>query len=508
MGYKCMIRRLFSARALHTRPPISVPKTGQPTHETRRHILPKPGYLTPGITALEYYDRRLRLGKQMPMSSAAILVGNRVQHSSGSVFYDFQQDTDLFYLTGWLEPNSVAVIEKIGDSGSDEDVVLHMIVPPKNPSLELWEGDRTGLQGAYDFFNADEVHDVGRLDAVLKMIINRNNHIYYDDKNRGLKLSKFSNFFSFGFSKTADTIDELIRHKDVRPLKHLVAQHRVVKSPDEISVIHKACQISSRAINTAMARVGSDAPFKTEKTLGKYLDYAFVRGGCDKEGYIPVVASGPNALAIHYTRNDDLLYDDELVFVDAGGKLGEYTADISRTWPNSPKGFSDPQLDIYNAVLDTNKTCIDECHEANGQSLHDIHELSVTHLTQRLRELPGMSHVSRSDVARDLYPHYIGHHLGLDLHDVPSASRFARLRAGNVVTIEPGVYIPFDDKWPKHYQGIGIRVEDDIVVGTTSKDILNLTSLCAKEVADVQLLIQAGRVTTPGVYDEMVDIDI
>ncbi|KAF3991293.1 hypothetical protein FT663_02794 [Candidozyma haemuli var. vulneris] len=492
-----------------SRPSLAIPyKTGQPMHETRSHYLPEPGFITPGITALEYYDRRMRLAKDLPVRSAVIVAGNKVVHSSGSVFYHFQQDTDFYYLTGWLEPDSVAVIEKVADNKNDDDIVFHMLVPPKNPATELWEGERTGLQGAYDYFNADEVAEVGRLDAYLKGIISRNDHIYFDSKSKGAKSSKFSNFFSLGYHRQSDAIDELLRGKNVKSLKSVLANHRALKSPAEIKVMHKAGQISSRAFNTAMARVGSSEPFMTEKLLAKYLDYAFVRGGCDREAYIPVVASGPNALTIHYTRNDDILYKDETVFVDAGGKLGGYCADISRTWPNSPNGFSDAQKDIYEVVLNANRVCIDQCNENYGMSLHDVHELSVTTLLQGLRSLPGLSEVTRSEVSRELFPHYIGHHLGLDLHDVPSASRFARLRKGNVVTIEPGIYVPFDSKWPKHYQGIGVRVEDDIAVGSTASDILNLTSLCAKEVADVESLVRSGKATTPGVHDEAVEISI
>ncbi|GEQ67213.1 hypothetical protein JCM33374_g877 [Metschnikowia sp. JCM 33374] len=484
-------------------------------HETRKHMIPQPGQLTPGISALEYYNRRLALAKELPVKSAAILVGNQVQHSSGSVFYEFQQDNDLYYLTGWLSPDSVVVVEKVSDHGTDEDVVLHMFVPPKNPATDLWEGDKNGLEGAYDYFNADEVQDVNKVDAYLREIIKRNDFIYYDNKGkgpggaRGLS-GRFSSFFNLGSDPRSASITTTLEasKKPVRSLKPILAHHRSVKSEAEVRVMHKAGYISGRAINTAIAKVGSDSPFATEKVLAQYLQYAFVRGGCDRQAYIPVVASGENALTLHYTRNDDLLYKDETVFIDAGGKLAGYCADISRAWPNSPKGFSDAQKDIYNVVLAANKACIAQCHENLGHSLQSLHELSVTTLHQGLRELPGMSSVTRSEVSRELFPHYIGHHLGLDLHDVPSVSRMARLVKGNVITIEPGLYIPQNGKWPKHFQGIGVRVEDDIAVGKSESDTRNLTSVCVKEVADIEALVRSGKVTTPGAYDEAVDIEL
>lgn len=497
-------------RLLRTRPAPSVPyKVGQPTHETRTHILPKAGELTPGISALEYYSRRLALAREMPARSAAVLVGNRVQHSSGSVFYDFQQDTDLYYLSGWLSPDSVAVIEKVADRGDDDDVVFHMLVPPKNPATDLWEGDKTGLEGARDYFNADEVYDVAHAATCLRDILKRADYVYFDLRGNTPSPSRFAQFFDFKSSQR-DTVHEAVSalKATVRPLRLLVAQHRLVKSPAEISVMHKAAQISSRAVNAAIARVGSSDPFACERTLAKYLEYAFVRGGCDRQAYIPVVASGENALTLHYTRNDDLLYRDETVFVDAGGKLGGYCADISRAWPNSPDGFSEPQKDIYEVVLDANKTCIAQCLADLGNSFQSLHENAVTSLLQGLRQLPGWAAVTRNDVSRELFPHYIGHHLGLDLHDVPSVSRHVRLKPGNVVTIEPGLYIPFSDKWPKEFQGIGVRVEDDVAVGKTKAELKTLTSLCVKETADIEALIRAGKVTTPGALDEAIVVEI
>lgn len=502
----------FRRLSIATRPPKVIPyETGQPTHETRPHYIPTAGNLTPGISATEYYLRRLELSKRLPAKSLAILVGNSVRYSSGSVFYDFQQDNDFYYLTGWLEPNSVAIIEKHADSGSDEDVVFHMLVPDKNRYEELWEGQRLGVRGAYDFFNADHAEDIQRGKQYLANLIQRSDYIYWDDKESSKSLPfKLPSFFSFSRKEEEATSLRnaiLQSNKKIKPLSKLVAEQRAIKSPSEIQVMHAAGQISSRAINKAMGKVGSDQPIITEKTLAKYLEYQFVKGGCDKQAYIPVVASGENALTIHYTRNDDLLYKDEMVFIDAGGKLGGYNADVSRTWPNSSDGFSEPQREIYEVVLNVNKKCIDLCSEDNGLSLHNLHEFSVSELHKELRRISGFEFITAGQLTRDLYPHYIGHHLGLDLHDVPTLSRTQRLVDGNVVTIEPGLYIPFKDAYPKAYQGIGVRVEDDVVVTKKNSQILNLTSGCVKEVKDIENLIKNG-VTTPDLEKEMVILDI
>lgn len=508
--------RLFSGIDISTRPEVELPYLlGQPTHETRTHYLPRPGNLTPGISAQEYYERRLQLAERLPAKSIAILVGNSVKFSSGSVFYDFQQDNDFYYMTGWLEPNSVAVIEKKLDNV--DDVILHMFVPPKDKQTRLWEGERLGIEGAVDFFNADFAYDIGKVGNILLDLVDTAEYIFWDDKSSGRKPAggtsgaKFQDFFSLQtLTRTPKTVQELVKllARSVRSLSYLITEQREIKSDCEIEVMHAAASISSRAINKAIAKVGSDAPLHTEKSLAKYLEYQFVVGGCDKQAYIPVVASGKNALTIHYTRNDDLLYKDETVFIDAGGKLGGYCADISRSWPNSTQGFSQPQRDIYEVVLNVNKKCIDLCHSQDGISLHDIHLKSVEYLTKELRNLTGFQSVTEGQVSTKLYPHYIGHHLGLDLHDIPGTSRFKKLVPGNVITIEPGVYVPYNDLFPKWYQGIGVRVEDDIVVGNSPSEILNLSSGCVKEVEDIELLIRNGKVTTPGAYEELVVLDI
>lgn len=469
-----------------TRPrPVLPYGTGQPVHETRPHLV-NPGDITPGISAQEYYERRLRLGQKLPANSVAIISGSSVKYASGLVFYPFQQNNDLFYLSGWNEPDSVIALEV----DANHDVTLHMIVPAKNPHRDMWEGDKLGTEGAYDIFNGDVVVDTQSGKRHLLEVVERAEHVFIDSAKPQVS--------SVGL---VSVLNQLSGRLGVKPITPYIAQLRAIKSPAEQRVMAAAGQASSRAINYAIA-TATATPIRQEKTLARLLDYSFVLHGCDGPAYIPVVALGQNALTIHYTRNDDVMYEDELVFIDAGGKLGGYCADISRAWPNGGK-FSEPQRDLYQVVLDTNKACIDACQPQH--SLHDVHELLVLLLLKGLQQLPGFSHVLRTEVARSLYPHYIGHHLGLDLHDVPLVLRFDPLQQGNVVTIEPGLYIPKDPKWPKHYHGIGIRVEDDVVVGSLAATVTNLTAGCVKEIVDIEALIANG-VTTPGVGTEAINL--
>jgi intermediate cleaving peptidase 55 len=501
-----MFRRIPKARCLqkiHSRSLMSRPEApftaGQPLFETRPFML-KPGELTPGITALEYFNRRIDLANKLQDSSIAIVVGSTVQYASGSVFHPFQQNNDLFYLSGWNEPDSVLVIEK--PDSKLNNVMFHMIVPPKEPHVEQWEGQRTGIQGAIDIFNADYSEDTYRVGTYVEKLIKRNKNIYFDKQKMTSPAKSisntFQNFFSIGGNSKYSSIEGVINAnstgKAVKPLSHLITDMRAIKSDSELRVMRKAGQISGRAYNQAYAK-----NFLTERTLKAFLEYRFIAGGCDKSAYVPVVATGKNALCIHYTRNDDTLYADEMVLVDAAGSLGGYCADISRTWPNSGK-FTKPQADLYQAVLNVEKTVIEQCTESAEMSIQDLHDLSISHLKTELKNA-GLGDLTTLELTR-IYPHFIGHNLGLDVHDVPSYSRSAKLKAGQVVTVEPGIYIPDDLKYPAHFRNIGIRIEDDIAVGVN--DYTNLTVEAAKEIVDIERVAEIG-VTTP-LEDEVLEV--
>ncbi|CAM9013178.1 unnamed protein product [Wickerhamomyces anomalus] len=471
---------------------------GQPLFETRPFMV-KPGELTPGITALEYFQRRIDFASKLPDSSLAIVVGSQVQFASGSVFYDFQQNNDLFYLSGWNEPDSVIVIEK--PNNKLEDVIFHMVVPPKEPLAEQWDGFRTGVEGAVEVFNADESEQIYRLAPYLDKLVQRNKNVFIDlpeGTKKQTTSSTFTNFFNIGGNKKLTSVQELLKTsgsgKSIKPLSPFITEMRTIKSDAELRIMRKAGQISGRAYNQAYAK-----RFKTERTLKSYLEYRFIAGGCDKPAYIPVVAAGSNALCIHYTRNDDLFYEDEMVLVDAAGSLGGYCSDISRTWPSSGK-FSPAQKELYQAVLNVEKECITNCTENHNFSLQDIHDLSVGLMKRELRNC-GFGELTYSDITK-LYPHYIGHNLGLDVHDVPRHSRTAKLKAGQVITIEPGVYVPDDHAFPASFRNIGIRIEDDIAVGKDT--YTNLTVEAAKEIVDIERIAEVG-VTTP-LDDEVVEV--
>ncbi|SSD60098.1 probable Intermediate cleaving peptidase 55 [Saccharomycodes ludwigii] len=460
---------------------------GQALHENRPYWI-KPGELTPGITALEYFERRVKLASKLPKKSCLILPSSQVKYATGPVFYPFQQNTDLYYLTGWNEPDSVMILEKPNDNL--DDVLFHMLVPPKDAFAEKWEGFRTGVEGIKEFFNADESDDINNLVSYTSKILKRNEHLYFDiphEKNNSTQF--FGTFFGQSQeSKFAITINDLLKRdfssKKIRKAKPLIAEQRRIKSPAELTVMRTAGQISGRSYNQAYAE-----KFRNERTLHSFLEYKFISGGCDKSAYVPVVASGSNALCIHYTKNNDVMFDDEMVLVDASGALGGYCSDISRSWPVNGE-FSGPQRDLYEAVLNVQRKCITLCKANLGYSIQDIHDQSVNYMVEELKNV-GIDN-SRSQVT-SLYNHLIGHNLGLDVHDVPECSIYKPIEPGQVITIEPGIYVPQDDRYPKWFQNIGIRIEDDVAVEKDSYTILTVEA--AKEVKDIENIARNG-VTT------------
>ncbi|PGH14992.1 hypothetical protein AJ79_02672 [Helicocarpus griseus UAMH5409] len=480
-GVTCSSRRLLLKNACNERPAqrsyaslVSAAELrfGQPLHETHPHIL-KAGELTPGITALEYAHRRSKLASKLPKNAIAVVAASDVKYRSGSVFYEYHQDPEFFYLTGFNEPGALAII--VGNDGSN-DHVFHLYVREKDPRAELWEGARSGVQAAMDVFNADISGDMDRISTNPPSILSEASVIYTDLKITDPSRSSLSRFFS-SLKKEGGILEKLVASQKVKPLRPVLNELRIFKSEDEIRNMRKAGQASGRAFTEAM-RNG----FTMEKDVHAFLEYQFKKNGCDGPAFVPVVAGGQNALSIHYVRNDDVLRNDDMVLVDGGGEYGGYIADITRTWPVKGK-FSGPQKDLYNAILSVQRSCVSLCHESSGLSLDMIHNIAERGLREQLKAL-GFD-VS-GNAMTTLFPHHLGHYIGLDVHDCVGYPRHHELEKGQCITIEPGIYVPDDERWPKQFRGIGIRIEDSVCVG--EENPLVLTTEAVKEVDDIEAL--------------------
>lgn len=445
---------------------------GQPVHETHPHLL-APGELTPGITAQEYADRRSRLAAKLPEKSIAIVAASDTIYRSGSVFYEFHQDPDFFYLTGFNEPEALAII---GKAATGTDHTFHLYVREKDAKAEIWDGARSGVQAARDVFNADEAGDISQLREILPKIVGDATHVYTDLTQPDTNQSALQRFLYGQSSKKTEFAEMIGPRKPVR-LRPTMNDLRVVKSAAELELMRYAGKASGRAHTDAMRQA-----WTKEKQLDAFLRYRFVANGCDTVAFEPVAAGGKNGLGIHYIRNDDVLQDDELVLVDGGGKYGGYIADITRTWPVNGK-FSDAQRDLYQAVLNVQRSLVSICRGSANVTLDKLHSVAEFQLAEQLRQI-GFDMSGKNIEA--LFPHHLSHYIGMDVHDTTGYSRRAMLTEGHCITIEPGIYVPDDERWPKHFRNMAIRIEDSVAIQEDSPYVL--TTEAIKEIVDIEAL--------------------
>ena len=425
--------------------------------------------VTPGITALEYWKRRTQLAKKLPKGAIAILAASDVKfRSPPAVFYEFHQDPNFFYLTGFNEPDALAVISR--SAASDDEHEFHLYVREKDPKQEQWEGMRSGTQAAKDVFNADYSGDIKDIDRLLSPIVSGSSTVYTDlfSPNKGQSL--FSRFLKGGLNKS-EGMAQVLESRKRAPLKDIIYEMRNIKSDAEIQNMRTVGRISGRTFTEAMRK-----NWRMEKDLAAFFEYKFKTDGCDASAYLPVVAGGRNAAIIHYVANNDLLKPADVVLVDAGGEYGGYITDITRTWPVSGK-FTPAQKDLYNAVLTAQRHCVSLCRVNASVSLDQIHDSCNASLKDSLSQL-GFDTSGKS--LETLFPHHVGHYIGLDVHDTRGHPRHTKLQARQCVTIEPGLYIPNTEAYPECFRGIGLRIEDSVCV--QEEHPLVLTSEAVKEV--------------------------
>ncbi|KAB5542870.1 peptidase M24, structural domain-containing protein [Coniochaeta sp. 2T2.1] len=439
---------------------------GQPVHETHPHLLAA-GELTPGITAQEYADRRSALSSLLPPDSVVILPAAELKYRSGAVFFPFRQESNFLYLTGFSEPDSLAVIRTVPSSSPHDNHTFHLLCRPKDPQQEQWSGPWSGTQAATDVWNADTSSSIHSLPSLLPDLVRGAKYVYTD-----APLTQNSN---------PTTLSTLLRQSlpsaSIRPLRHTINSLRAIKSLAEIALMRRAGQATGRALTAAMRR-----PWATEKSLAAFLDHEFVAQGADGQAYVPVIAGGNRGNMIHYVQNFAALKEGETVLVDAGAEYGTYVSDVTRVWPVSGR-FTAPQRDLYEAVLRVQRKGVALCSESAGLTLDEIHRVTERGLKEQL-DLLGFD--TGGNAMGTLFPHHVGHYVGLDVHDVPGYGRDVKLRKGHCVTVEPGVYVPDDERWPEHFRGLAVRIEDSVCVDEESPFVL--TTEAVKEVVDIEAL--------------------
>jgi Xaa-Pro aminopeptidase len=413
------------------------------------------------------------------MQEGAAVLGTATQKvRSNDTEYPYRQNSDFHYLTGFEEDNAVLVLVK-GDAGSKSV----LFVQPKDESMELWTGKRTGVDAAKALFDVDEIHSIDEFADKLPELLQNLPRLYGDI---------FGDDARFGEAKAAA---EALRHKreTKRPVTQLVDATRLVrgmrliKSGEEIALIRAGLEITGEAHHHAM-RVCR--PGMMEYALQAEYEYTFTKNGAYSDAYTTIVAGGDHANTLHYIKNDAPLKDGELVLIDAGCEYRHYATDITRTFPVGGR-FSPAQKEVYEAVLEVQEAVIAQI--GPGILKSELHKNAEWMLCEKMVHLGILSgeveELVEEKKHKKYFPHGIGHWLGIDVHDpapyYDEDGEEIPLASGMVLTIEPGLYLSADDpQVPEKYRGIGIRIEDDILVTETGYE--NLSSNIAKSVEAVE----------------------
>jgi len=427
--------------------------------------------------------------RRIDKDSVAIIPAAREAVRSHDTNYRYRQNSDFFYLTGFEEPEAIAVI------APSRPKKFTLFVRPRDLEQEIWTGYRAGVEGAVSDYSADEAFTIGEFDEKLAEIIDGPSVLYY------------------AFGHTSPEMDQKIiqqltqmREMNRRPLEppktivdpsSILHEMRVLKSAEEVEIMQRAADIAAEAHVEAMKTVRAGMmEYEVEAMLEAY----FRKHGAAGSSYTSIIGGGGNATVLHYIDNKDQLQDGDLLLVDAGAEYKGYASDITRTFPINGK-FTDAQRDIYDLVLKCQKSCVDMVRP--GVRLEDLKTHSIEILTEGMVELGLLKGEPKKLIEEkkymQFYMHNLGHYLGIDVHDAgryyfKGESRPAE--AGMVMTIEPGLYISpdtsripegFNKDIPEKYLGIGVRIEDDVCV--TENGARVLTHKVPKEREEIEALM-------------------
>ena len=416
----------------------------------------------------EFWERRTRVFAQMQPNSALLLFSEIEKRRNNDCTYPFRQDSYFWYLTGFNEPNAALLLLKTEQA---EKAIIFL--RPRDPLLETWNGRRLGVEGAPQQLNVNEAYSIEEFATVLPKILRNLTALYHvpEIHTWGDKL----------VTESAVSFSEIL---DWRPM---LSEMRLIKSPNEIRLMQQAGQITALGHIKAMQ---TTCPNRFEYEIESDILHEFNRHCARFPSYNSIVAGGNNACILHYTENDRPLNDGDLVLIDAGCEFAMYAGDITRTFPVNGK-FSQPQREIYELVLKAQKRAIELL--VPGNSIKQANDEVIRIKTQGLVDLGilkgDVDTLIEQQAYRQFYMHGLGHWLGLDVHDVGSYGQDKQriLEIGMVITVEPGIYISEDADVPEQYKGIGVRIEDNLLMTEYGNKIL--TAAAPKEIADIENLM-------------------
>lgn len=427
----------------------------------------------------EFKQRREQLLAKIPMDSGLLVFSGQECQRTASSNYPFRQDNYFWYLTGFNEPNAVLLLKKTNQA--TESILF---LRPSDPLMETWNGRRLGVEKAPAVLHLDHSFSIDQLKQQLPLLLNGLTTLYYAEEVQAWGDDVVRQTLSFMRTQQRQGIKVPTTQVCWRDL---LDEMRLFKSEHEIRLMQQAGQISALAHIRAMKQA---RPQRFEYELASEMLHEFNRFGARWESYPSIIASGENACILHYTENDRLMQDGDLVLIDAGCEFAMYAGDITRTFPVNGK-FTPAQRDIYQIVLAAEKRAIELLVNGNSikQANDEVLKIKVEGLV-RLGILTGeVDNLIAEKAYTRFYMHSLGHWLGLDVHDVGSygQDRTRELKPGMVVTVEPGLYIPNAEDIPEQYRGIGVRIEDDLLITEYGNKVL--TAAVPKEIEEIEALM-------------------
>jgi len=429
----------------------------------------------------EHARRRKKLMDMMGDESIAIIPTASVYIRNRDVEFPFRPDSDFYYLTGYSEPEAVAVL--IPDRHHGEYVLF---CRENDPVMETWNGRRAGLDGAVERYGADDAFPISDLDEILPGLLEDRQRIFYTMGNNSTFDQRVLGWVNQVRKRARTGVsapDEFIS------INHLLHEMRLYKSRAEIAAMRKAAKISAAAHKRAMVAC---RPGMMEYQIEAELKYTFMKMGAREPAYPPIVGGGANSCILHYTENSQVLNDGDMLLIDAGSEYNGYASDISRTFPVNGK-FTTAQREAYELVLAAQAAAIRKIKP--GNHWNEPHEAAVEVLTKGIVDLGILKgkpkRLIKDQAYTKYYMHRTGHWLGMDVHDVGDykvEGEWRTFEPGMVMTVEPGIYMPAGSKGlAKKWWNIGIRIEDDVLVTVSGHDILSKDA--PKSIEDIESLM-------------------
>lgn len=436
-----------------------------------------------GVSVSEYKKRRQRLMSMMLPGSIALIPAAWPQRRNRDIQYLFRQDSDFHYLTGFNEPEALLLLAPGRAHG--EQILF---CAERDPLAERWDGERLGPERASQMLGVDDAFPYGDLDDIVPGLLEGRDRIY-------MALGEYPEFDQRLLGWVSD-----IRKREASgamppgefvTLKHLLHEQRLYKSAKEIKLMKQAALITAKGHLRAMQLC---RPGMSEAELEAELTYEFMRHGARNPAYPSIVGAGENACVLHYVDNQASIGKSDLVLIDAGCEYQHYAADVTRTFPAGGK-FSEPQRLLYDVVLRANLAAIDQCRP--GQLFNAPHDTAIRVMVEGLVELGLLSGKVQRLIDAEAYklfcPHKTSHWLGMDVHDVGDYridEHWREFEPGMVLTVEPGIYVPSDESTehlPAQFRGIGIRIEDDVLIAADGPEVL--TAQVPKAIEEIEQLM-------------------